>query len=63
MMVGEFSCMCELLPPMVESLKLVTDPEWHNCGPALLAEYCEQVPVQCNPTGSQFSGRSSFLSP
>ena len=68
-MVGEFSRICELVPPMVERhwgsdcLELGTDPEWHNQGQTLLAEYCEQVPAQCNPTGSHFSARSSFLYP
>ena len=69
MMVEEFSQMCELVPPMVErhwgsdSLELGTDPEWHIQGQTLQAEYCGQIPAQCNPTGSHFSGRSSFLCP
>lgn len=69
MTVGEFSQMCELVPPMVEkrrgsdSPELGRDPEWHNQGQEPRAGYCEQVPARCNPTGNHFSGRSSFPYP
>lgn len=67
MTVGEFSWICELVPPMVErrwgsdSLELGRDPEWHNQGPAPQAGCYEQVLARCNPTGNHFSGGSSFL--